>query len=152
MKPLDLRTALPSILPLAVDWATATSADGATFGTSLGAPGIALAKKVGVLRPEQIRVVAVDQLPQPTHPLLRQAAAQVGLLNGTGLTLDHTIFLCHRDSRIQLLAHECRHVWQYEQAGSIAAFLKSYLEQIVTVGYDNAALERDAREHERFAA
>ena len=152
MNSLDLRAALTSIFPLAVEWATITSANGAAAGTSLGAPGVALAKKVGVSQPEQIRVVTVDQLPQPAHPLLRQAASQVGLLNGTGLTLDHTIFLCRRDGRIQLLAHECRHVAQYEKAGSIAAFLAVYLQQLVTIGYENAPLEIDARAHEAHGA
>lgn len=37
---------------------------------------------------------------------------------------------------------------QYEQAGSIAAFLPRYLQQIVTVGYNNAPFEIDARSHE----
>ena len=141
---------------MAVEWATSTSAAGAGagagIGTSLGPPGVALAKRVGVVRPEQIRVVAVDELPQPTHPLLRQAASQVRLLDGTGLTLGHTLFLCRRDSRIELLAHECRHVAQYEMAGSIAAFLAVYLEQVVTVGYENAPFEIDARAHEVHGA
>jgi Domain of unknown function (DUF4157) len=145
---LDLRAALPEFLQLAVEWATATSANGAGTGTPLGARGIELARKVGVMNPEQIRVVAVDQLPQPAHPLLHQAASQVGLLNGTGLTLGQTIFLCRRDGRAQLLAHECRHVAQYEMAGSIAAFLAVYLEQLVSVGYANAPYEIDARAHE----
>jgi hypothetical protein len=152
VNPIDLRAALPRILPLAVEWATSTSAEGAASGTSLGPPGVALAKRVGVVRPEQIRVVAVDQLPQPAHLLLRQAASQVRLLDGMGLTLGHTIFLCRRDSRIDLLAHECRHVAQYEKAGSIAAFLAVYLEQVVTVGYENAPFEIDARAHEIHGA
>jgi hypothetical protein len=149
---LDLRTALPKLLPLAVKWATTTSVEGARIGTSLGAPGIELAKRVGVRHPEQIRVVPVDRLPQPADPLLHQAASQVGLLNGTGLTLGHTIFLCRRDSRGQLLAHECRHVAQYEMAGSIAAFLAVYLKQLVSVGYVNAPYEIDARAYEVHAA
>jgi hypothetical protein len=150
--PLDLQTVLPTLLPLAVDWVTTTAAEGAKTGATLGAPGIALARKVGVRHPEEIKVVAVDHLPQPSHPLLYQAASEVGLLNGTGLTLGHTIFLCRRDNRLQLLAHECRHVAQYEMAGSIAAFLAVYLQQLVTAGYENAPFEIDARAHEVHAA
>jgi hypothetical protein len=48
----------------------------------------------------------------------------------------------------QLLSHECRHVYQYEAAGSIAAFLPVYIEQIVEFGYDDAPFEQDARHHE----
>jgi hypothetical protein len=40
-------------------------------------------------------------------------------------------------------------VHQYEEAGSIAAFLATYLEQIVTFTYAHAPLELDARRHER---
>lgn len=46
------------------------------------------------------------------------------------------------------VSHELRHVHQYEQHGSIAAFLRVYLRQIVEVGYANAPLEADARAHE----
>jgi hypothetical protein len=53
---------------------------------------------------------------------------------------------------LQLLAHECRHVAQYEMAGSVAAFLTVYLHQLVTVGYDNSPFEIDARAHEVHAA
>jgi len=58
------------------------------------------------------------------------------------------IFLVEgRESR-RLLTHECRHVYQYERAGSIRAFLPVYLRQIATVGYDAAPLELDAIERE----
>jgi hypothetical protein len=47
-----------------------------------------------------------------------------------------------------LLSHELRHIYQYEAAGSIAAFLPIYLWQIAMVGYEECPLERDARAHE----
>jgi hypothetical protein len=49
-----------------------------------------------------------------------------------------------------LLSHECRHVYQYEAAGSIAAFLPVYLQQIATVGYESAPFDR-TRAHEFIA-
>jgi hypothetical protein len=45
----------------------------------------------------------------------------------------------------RLLAHECRHVYQYEVAGSIEAFLPLYLQQIAEFTYDRAPLELDAQ-------
>ena len=48
----------------------------------------------------------------------------------------------------RLLAHECRHVYPYEVAGSIEAFLLLYLEQIAEVGYERAPYEVDARTRE----
>jgi hypothetical protein len=63
----------------------------------------------------------------------------------TGLILYYGILICdHAYGSRNLIAHECRHVHQHEQRGSIAAFLQEYLLQIVTVGYDNAPFERDA--------
>jgi hypothetical protein len=50
--------------------------------------------------------------------------------------------------RPSLLSHELRHVYQYEAAGSIAAFLLNYLWQIATAGYEECPLELDARAHE----
>lgn len=52
-------------------------------------------------------------------------------------------------------AHVCftavarvQHVWQYEQAGSIASYLPIYLQQVADYGYEDAPLENDARDHE----
>jgi hypothetical protein len=47
-----------------------------------------------------------------------------------------------------LLSHECRHAYQYETYGSIAAFLPVYLDQIASVGYLDAPFEQDARTNE----
>lgn len=66
-----------------------------------------------------------------------------------GLTLGYAVFICAGYStKSQLLRHEFRHVYQYEAAGAISAFLPIYLRQIVQFGYQNAPLERDARAHE----
>jgi hypothetical protein len=103
------------------------------------------------MRPELIRVSMVPQLPQPEDPELLLAAQHTGLLgpNMAGLTLGHAIYICHGQDSIRLISHKCRHVHQYELAGSIAAFLPQYLQQIATVGYANAPFEIDAREHEQ---
>ena len=66
-----------------------------------------------------------------------------------GLTLGYSVFICRGNETVLLLSHEFRHVYQYEQAGSIAAFLPGYLQQIAAFGYADAPLEHDARAHER---
>ena len=68
-----------------------------------------------------------------------------------GLTLGHSIYICNGHNSPRLLSHECRHVQQYEQAGSIAAYLPKYLEQIARYGYFDAPYEVDARAHEAVA-
>jgi hypothetical protein len=109
---------------------------------------------VEVLRPELIRVVEIASIPLPDDPELKQAALVTGLLgpNMVGLTLGYGVYVCHGYGTVRLLSHEFRHVYQYEQAGSIGAFLPVYLQQIVTVGYNNAPFEVDARAHERHHA
>lgn len=147
---MDLKQVLPQLLPLAIAWAEAESQAAAQNGAPLASAEQQLARTVGVQRAELVRVALVSHLPQPQHPQLRMAAQQTGLLGAgmVGLTLGHTVFIIRGCKTVQLLSHELRHVHQYEQLGSIAAFLPVYLGQIVEVGYANAAFEVDARSHE----
>jgi hypothetical protein len=110
-----------------------------------------VARNVGVVHPELIRVALVDVLPMPQDPMLRAAAVQKGLFgpDTAGVTLGYSVFLRRGRDTWSLLSHEFRHVFQYEQAGSIAAFLPIYLQQILQFGYANAPLELDARAHEQ---
>ena len=87
----------------------------------------------------------------PSDPQLSAAAEQTGFLEPgmVGLTLGHSVFIRHGHETPRLLSHEFRHVYQYEQAGSIADFLPVYLLQIVESGYPAATFEIDARVHER---
>jgi hypothetical protein len=148
---MDLRTVLPILLPSAIRWAEARASEVAQSGSQLNEQGISLARAVGVIRPELIRIALVDRLPLPEDPQLRAAALQTGLLGPgmVGLTLGYSIFICHGHDSIRLLSHEFRHVYQYEQFSSIADFLPVYLQQIIEVGYVNASFEMDAIAHEK---
>jgi hypothetical protein len=142
---------LPKLLPRAIAWAEARAAKAAAVGARLTAAEEEIARAVGVARPELVRVEIVgERLPMPDDPALREAARQAGLLapGMVGLTLGYSIFICAGHKTRRLLSHELRHVHQYEQHGSIAGFLPIYLEQVIEVGYSDAPLERDAREHE----
>ena len=44
-----------------------------------------------------------------------------------------------------MIAHELVHVAQYERLGGIEPFLRQYLRECLTVGYDESALENEAR-------
>jgi hypothetical protein len=150
----DLRSALPLLIPKAIAWAEAQSSSIRQIGQPLNDALLSVARSVGVMHPELIRVAEVHRLPLPDDPALRQAALTTGLLgpNMIGMTFGYGIYVCHGQSTIRLLSHEFRHACQYEQAGSIAAFLPTYLQQIVAVGYNNAPFEIDARAHERLHA
>ena len=148
---MNLQRELPKLLPGAIAWAQARADEALEVGVPLTLDEQGIARAVGVVQPERVRIEIVgDRLPMPDDPVLRAAATQAGLLGPgmVGLTLGHAIFICAGHKTRRLLSHELRHVFQYEQHGSIAAFLPVYLSQVLEVGYENAALERDARAHE----
>ena len=147
----DLNAVLPMIIPKVIAWVEAQSMHITQTGQPLKEELLAVARSVGVIQPERIRIAEVPSLPLPEDPELNQAARATGLLGPdmTGLTLGYGIYICYGHGDIRLLSHEFRHVYQYEQAGSIAAFIPVYLQQIALFGYDNAPFENDARDHAR---
>lgn len=148
----DLRSSLPRLTPKAIAWAELQSETALRTGRHLDALFLSIAKSVGVANPDRIRILDVPRLPMPDDPELKQAAVATGLLGPgmVGLTLGYAVLVCPGYGQdVRLLSHEFRHVYQYEHAGSIAAFLPAYLQQIVTVGYNNALFELDARAYER---
>lgn len=150
---MDLQAILPLLLPKAITWAEEESLRVEATGRALTADEITLASRVGVVKAELIRIQSCDCLPMPKDLSLRAAAVQTGLLGPdmVGLTLGYSVFVCRGHETHRLLAHEFRHVFQYEQNGAIAGFLPVYLQQIVTLGYENAPFEIDARAHESAA-
>jgi hypothetical protein len=62
-----------------------------------------------------------------------------------GLTLFRGMFLRmgYEQDRV-LMAHELRHVAQYERHGGIGAYLTVYLRELLQHGYDRAPFEIDA--------
>lgn len=146
----ELGLSILSLIPKAIAWAEQQSAEVSQTGISLDKNEILIAKQVGVKFPEKIRIAYVETIPVPDDPELQQVTITAGLLgsNTTGLTLGHSVYIRVDHDNISLLSHECRHVYQYEQAGSIANFLPIYLKQIIDHGYDDAPFEVDARNHE----
>ena len=146
----DLAAVLPKLLPQAIEWVEIRSAEILSKGKPLTAAGIKVARSVGVLDPKRIRVELVESLPLPDDQMLRDVALQTGLLGPdmAGVTFGYGIYACTDHLTNRLLAHECRHVFQYQNAGSIAAFLPLYLQEIVEFGYFECPLEVDARQYE----
>ena len=146
----DLATVLPKLLPQAIEWMELCSAEILSKGKPLTAAGIKVARSVGVLEPEKIRVELVENLPLPDDQMLRDVALQAGLLGPdmNGVTFGYGIYACTDRVTNRLITHECRHVSQCEAAGSIAAFLPVYLQEIVQYGYFESPVEADARQYE----
>ena len=138
---------LPALLLRVLAWAKAQAAHIAGQGEPLNAASLTLASRVGVVHPERIRILVVPAAPAPEDTQLREIAAEQNLIgpHTAGLTLGYGILIVEGCLTPRLLAHECRHVYQYEVAGSIEAFLPLYLKQIAEFTYDRAPYELDAR-------
>ena len=139
---------LRELLPSAIAWAEVQAALGARDGRCLTPREKAVARCVGLHRPDLVRIMEVSDIPVPTTPSLGQAAGQIGLL-GPGmiaLTLSQTIYVRQGHLSVWLLSHELRHVVQ--QLVGLAVFLPRYLDQVMEYGYDDAPYEQDARAYE----
>lgn len=141
---------LEVLLPLAVSWCRLESQRAAREGLRLTETALDDARRVGVTQPESVRVLVVDAIPVPREAALAAAAESIGFLGPqtAGLTLGYSIFVRHGRLSRRLLSHELRHVFQFEQAGSLETFLASYLASIVEVGYGECPFEVDARRNE----
>jgi len=138
---------LEELLPLAAQWVAEQERRVLCEGVHLSKIELADAKVIGVRNPERVRLLRVETIPVPAHPMLRAAAASINFLTAAprGLALDYGIFVradCWRDR--SLIAHELAHTAQYQRLGGIVPFLQTYIFQCATVGYANAPLELEA--------
>ncbi|HEY6069867.1 MAG TPA: hypothetical protein VIU85_00735 [Chthoniobacterales bacterium] len=138
---------LEQLLPLAAQWAMDQERLVLCQGVPLSAIEMADAKAIGVRNPERVRLLRVDSVPVPAHPMLRAAAASMNFLTAapSGLALNYGIFLRADHWRERpLIAHELAHTAQYQRLGGILPFLQTYIYQCATVGYRNSPLEMEA--------
>lgn len=147
MQAQALSAQFETLLPLATQWAVEQQTRILREGVPLSMRELAAALKVGIKDPEKVRLLQVEIIPSPTHPLL-QAAYQMANFVPTaprGLTLGYGIFVradYWRDRA--LIIHELVHTAQYERLGGIQPFLRQYLLECATVGYHKSALEMEA--------
>jgi hypothetical protein len=138
---------LKALLPLACIWAEEQEQMILRNGAPLTSAQIADARKIGVARPEKVRLLKVRRIPLPDELLLRAAAEATGLISSltAGLTLRHGIFIradCW--GQRELVFHELVHTLQYERMGGILEFLGQYLHECITIGYPEAPMEQEA--------
>jgi hypothetical protein len=134
----------------AIAWAENCEREILTGGRALSSPETVDAIAMGVRDPQRVRVLIVERIEAPADRDLQTLVNETGLFSGqlAGLTLGYGIYIVRGHETRQLISHECRHVHQYEQAGSIATFVPRYLAQILSLGYERAPYEIDAYEHE----
>lgn len=137
------------LIPLACRWAESQERFIIENGRALTAAELHLARSIGILRAERIRVLTVDSVPPPEYVQLRIAAQQIGLFGSEtlGMTLRYGIFI-QKDGvhNRRLLAHELGHVRQYERMGGFRAFMERYLFECIMMGYPNTPMEQEADE------
>jgi hypothetical protein len=109
-----------------------------------------MARKLGVVHPEKVRLLAVDVIP-PTNRLLRGIGPKLGFVSShtIGMTLRYGIFIQtdHWGDR-RLLVHELAHIAQYERFGGFRRFLFQYLQECINPGYPMGDLELEAKRAE----
>jgi hypothetical protein len=138
-------TLADGIAPAAARWARGQERRILAEGNPLDRDALSAAAKLGIARPEEIRVLVVESIPLPAPRSLIQLAVLLGIpvFEPAGMALGRGIYLLHRDSRI--LRHELVHVAQYQRLGGIGPFLRLYLAECLTVGYLDSPLELEAR-------
>lgn len=115
---------------------------------------LADARRIGVQRPERVRLRVVNQVPGGMPDWLRKALQPLGLCSPltSGMSLRYGIFVrsdCWGDQR--LVRHELVHTQQYERLGGFWPFLRSYLfECLAEPGYPFGLLEQEAQNREDF--
>ena len=138
------------LLPLALSWLLSVEEATLTHGRELSPAELQDAQAVGVQHPEKIRILNVDTIVQPEDPLLLQAMTEIGMPHEgvAGRATGYGVEVVDGVESRSLLRHEFRHVYQFEQAGSMANFVESYVRSVLSVGYQNSEFERDARSFE----
>jgi hypothetical protein len=144
---VDRQLHFEKLVSLAAEWATEQEQKILREGVPLSEEEITDAKAAGVKNPERVRLLQVDTVPTPTHPLLRAAYDTINLQTPAprGLALQYGISIRSdywRDRSI--IAHELAHTAQYERLGGIAPFLRRYLSECMTTGYRTAPMEQEA--------
>ncbi len=143
-------------LPIAMGWVRWTLRCHA--GEAIPMQGMKITQWPGYFRAETLnkaRLAIVTQVPMPPlmHRLMRDLPASVGLAAPPAITLRDTIFLCEEcSSNGVILFHELVHVVQWAFLGD-RKFLKTYLRQLMNVGYQRHPLEEMAGNlYSRFQA
>jgi hypothetical protein len=107
------------------------------------------AQNLGITHAINVRVLSVMRVPLPLPLWLLRLADrwQIGCPNPAGMTLGHGIYALEAWSAdFALISHELVHVLQYQRCRGHWHFMRDYLRQCLSFGYDSAPMELEARE------
>jgi hypothetical protein len=139
-------SSLVQVMDAAYSWAKQLFCDYYPKGRLLDQTETGLAILMGVEHPENIRILEVNDIPEPSDNCLVELRRYSGLLHShsLGLSVRYLVFIRSGSIGRHILAHEFRHVYQYEKIGSLQKMIHQYLVEIIHFGYQNAPLEIDA--------
>jgi len=138
---------VPILTPIATAWVAQQERRILRNGLPLSPQQLAMAREIGVMHPDRVRLLRVDRVPQPGGPILGAAArlARLRTDDASGMTMRYGIFIrSDRWDNTGLVAHELVHTRQYEQLGGIRPFLRQYLAECLSSGYLASSLELEA--------
>lgn len=141
---------LNSLTELVVDWIAALETDIFDEGMELNDAEIKLATLAGVEYPYMVRYCYRHRVDFPVDLIATALIVGMDPSKIAGLTCGHCILFTSVPDWATL-AHELKHVAQYERLGGVAKFLKTYITQCIVKGYENAPLEIEARQFQRAA-
>lgn len=149
---LGLLNQMDILLPLVTTWVEEQEALIQKEGVPLSVDQQIDAYEIGIQQINRLRLMKVEQIPQPTHPVLKMGIKLTNMLSPdtVGISFRYGIYIRsdHWKQR-RLWVHEMTHTMQYERFGSIEAFLKSYLHECLTAGYPFGPLEQEAIQMEQ---
>lgn len=137
------------VLPQYISWANEMELAGLNSGKPLDEKQLAIAKEIGLQKPENVRLVYVDKVPFPyENILLRVVGEAVGFI-GDGIVNNAQVFgfsiYVRKGYELTTpnLAHELVHVLQIERA-SLEQVITQHFADLSRYGYDNSPLEVEA--------
>lgn len=108
---------------------------------------LTIAKEIGILNYDIIKVCESDEVPMPKSTMLQFLGNEIGFFNSNtnGISFRYGIFIHSRCiNKVKVLDHELVHTLQYERFGSVEKFILFYLDDLLTNGYENSVLEKEA--------
>jgi hypothetical protein len=149
--PANVVTKVDKLLPRALEWYGRVEAKLLRQGRPLAATELAVARKLGVIHPERVRVVVLARFPMPDDKELRSEAERYGMGSSHegGRTLGYAVMLKPRFAgNSTILIHELVHVSQHDRLGR-KAFVRRYLVEMEMMGHARAPLELEAYQKQR---
>jgi hypothetical protein len=139
---------LNEVMIAVVPWAEGNRALALAHGRELAPDEKAFATKIGILRPDLVRVLIVDRMPTAPANIEHLSREFLDVELAAGLTLGYGILVTKGHEKPSLIRHELGHVLQVERIGDMLKFLALYFEQVLHYGYENAPFEREAENYE----